>query len=97
MHMLKDGGFIPKDDDNTLKRDKVLKIAWEQGWLDDNFGVHFYEAPEDQNNVQFYQQMEEDDSLDEELLSLAKKVVSLFNSLGGKDSGKEKSQKSKNY
>ena len=75
MHMLKDGGFIPKDDDHTSKKDKVLKIAQEKGWLNDNFGVHFYEDPgDDENNVQFLQETDEPDMVEPDLINLARQL-----------------------
>ena len=75
MHMLKDGGFIPKDDERGSKKEKVVRIAQEKGWLNENYGVHFYEDPGDNgNNIQFLQETDSLEGLDQDLINLARQL-----------------------
>ena len=77
MHMLKDGGFIPKDDDKYSKRDKVLKIAKERGWYTDNQGVFFFEEPDEEDVMSHYMVEAEENvrGTDEELLELFRHML----------------------
>ena len=83
-YMLKDGGYIPRDDDNGSSYEKVLRIAQEKGWTNDTQGVLFYEDPEDdENNIQFYQAPVEvgtisDSPPDEDMIELAKQMYKVF-------------------
>ena len=44
--MLKDGGYMPRDDDEMSRKDKVLQIARQRGWMVEDQSSYFFEEPD---------------------------------------------------
>ena len=56
--MLKDGGYLPRDDDTSSRKEKVLRIVKERGWLNESPSSFFWEEPEPDADSVFYQEPE---------------------------------------